>query len=132
MTQRTRIHSDRLLPVDPSTATTTNCPRRISAPANLERLQLSALSRRPQDPPLRLRACRRHLAAKPGTWPCTAFTPRPTRLATSRMESGPAPHSAFNSSHRLAVRTRHSSSGLAKPILRRVLGGRSSLPLPQL
>src|SRR5258708_38728613 len=62
MTQRTRIHSDRLLPVDPSTATTTNCPRRISAPANLERLQLSALSRRPQDPPLRLRA----LAG--GTW----------------------------------------------------------------
>jgi hypothetical protein len=48
------------------------------------------------------------------TSPCTALTSRSSRRAVSRIETGPAPVSVFNTSHRLAVRTSHSSSGLAK------------------
>jgi len=50
------------------------------------------------------------------TSPCTAFTSRPTRLAASRMDMAPAPHIALSNSHRLAVSTCHSNSGVAKPM----------------
>lgn len=65
-----------------------------------------------------------------------AFTSRPTRLAASRTETAPAPHNACRSSQRLAVRTRHSSSGLAKPIwascaARPVLIARAKARLPE-
>jgi len=46
--------------------------------------------------------------------PCTDLTSRPTRRAASRMETGPAPHSAFSSSQRFAVSSFHRSSGEAK------------------
>src|SRR3989442_9178652 len=45
---------------------------------------------------------------------CTALTSLPTRRAASRMETGPAPHSALRTSHRLAVSTFQRSSGEAK------------------
>ena len=48
------------------------------------------------------------------TSPCTAFTSRLTRRAASRMDTGPAPHSALSNSHRFAVNTCHSNSGVAK------------------
>ena len=47
---------------------------------------------------------------------CTAFTSRPTRRAASRIDTRPAPHSTLSSSQRFAVRTCHSSSGVAKAI----------------
>ena len=47
---------------------------------------------------------------------CTALTSLPTRRAASRIETGPAPQSTFSNAQRLAVSTRHSSSGVAKLI----------------
>ena len=40
----------------------------------------------------------------------------PTRLAASRMEVGPVPHRVLSNSHRFAVKTCHSNSGVAKAI----------------
>ena len=48
------------------------------------------------------------------TSPWTALTSRSARRAASRMDTRPAPQRAFSSSQRLAVRTFHSSSGVAK------------------
>ena len=50
------------------------------------------------------------------TSPCTDLTSLPTRRAASRIETGPAPHSAFNNSHRFAVKTFQRSSGVSKLI----------------
>src|SRR5438046_1691518 len=48
--------------------------------------------------------------------PCTAFTSRPTRRATARIDTRPAPHRALSNSQRLGVSTLQSNSGEAKAI----------------
>lgn len=50
------------------------------------------------------------------TVPTPALTSRPTRRAASRIDTGPAAHSAFSNSQRLALNTFQSSSGEANAI----------------
>src|SRR3954470_21363868 len=58
------------------------------------------------------------------TSPCTDFTSRSTRLAASRIVTGPAPVRAFNNSHRLPVSTLKSRAGDSK-----LMRGEDALPV---